>query len=164
MLKIQNNFFYLKKLKWKSSKKTDHIKQTTMNSTLKMIDGIINKYIQFYFNKEEITKDMFDDEECFNEIKFNLGNNWERGYDIVNYLNYRKGKKIDDIMTIYDLTTMIQFVNDYYENNYGSESIMDNKKLTPEFVLRNYVYIYVENYDFECVKEFLVDDDSSTDE
>lgn len=145
--------------------KSECIKQTTMTSTLKSINGLINKYIQFYLNKEEITKDMFDDEECFDEIKFNLGNNWEKGYDIINYLKYNKGKKVDDIMTIYDLTTMIQFVNDYYENNYGSESIMDNKKLTPEFVLRNYVYVYVEIYDFDSVKEYLIsDEDSSTED
>lgn len=129
-----------------------------------MINGIINGYIKFYLIKENITKDMLDDEECFDEIKFNLGNNWEKGYDIINYLKYNKGKKVDDIMTIYDLTNMIQFVNDYYETNYGADSIMDNKKLTPEYILRNYIYVYVENYDFECVKEFLVDEDSSTDE
>ncbi len=136
-----------------------------MTSTLKSINGIINKYIQFYLNKENITKCMLDDADELEKIKFNLGNNWKDGYDIINYLKYNKGRKINDIMTIYDLTTMIQFVNDYYENNYGSESIMDNKKITPEFVLRNYVYVYVDIYDFDSVKEYLIsDEDSSTDE
>jgi hypothetical protein len=119
----------------------------------------INEYIYEYLSdvmeQEEIIKSDFMDEDKYEEFLFKSGNDWENGYDFVDWLMSEKNILCDTLMCIYTLTDMYKKVNSWYIDNYGDECLIDWKKLTPEFLLRHYVYYFVHN-DEETIKNNLI--------
>ena len=144
--------------------------------SIKNLNKIVTEYLRFVFSMDEddncvrwcdkTTAPDFDEylEETF---KFSATNNWESGFDIVDWYesrgdyaldgHYKCGRQgsINDLLDFQTTCDVINFIQEYFLDNYGDECLMDTLNLTPEKVIRNYAYVFCYEKDIDELKEIL---------
>ena len=61
-------------------------------------------------------------------------------YNFVEWYEDLNGNSIDNIPVSF-YTYMIRYINTYFTENFGEESVMDWTKLTPNFIMTNYAFV-----------------------
>jgi len=152
----------------------------------KNIYDYINEYIQFVYEWDEDTnseeggkwcdkKLTKENEEKFEEdFKFSAGNNWETGFDFVEWLlansddmkNFYKVEPkvgcLHKLLTFQETCRIINRIITYYEDNYDDASVFTND-ISCESVLRHLVYIELAEMNLDDLKELLCIDDDKCD-
>jgi len=86
--------------------------------------------------------DTIDNDWWTESFLFEATNNWKEGdYDLVNFIRNNETDNLNDIIQE-DSLDIIKYINTYYQDNYGSESIMNWENLNNEFLIRNFCYVY----------------------
>lgn len=119
------------------------------------INEYIYEYLSYVIEQEEIIKNDLTNEDKYEEFIFKAGNDWEHGYDFIEWLQSEKNIYYENLMTLQMLTEMYKTVNNWYSDNYGDDCLIDWKKITPSFVLRHYIYYFI-NSSLNEVKENLI--------
>ena len=127
-----------------------------MNSEIVELDTFVKRYLTIVFDEENGSQKEDLDEYLSEDFKFKSVNDWENSYDIVDYLEMPIYKLLDFESTCCAIT----IIQEYYEENYGSECLMDTKNLTPEKVLRNYAYVLYSSMDIAELKDLLFDEET----
>jgi|SaaInlStandDraft_7_1057024.scaffolds.fasta_scaffold09252_5 hypothetical protein len=119
---------------------------------LEELKKICDNYLIKVYNG--INKNDDNDDDWWNDtFLFESTNNYIEGeYDIMNcdidvkYINYYVKENVFDI---------INYINTFYEDNYGTDCILDWKKLDDEYLIRHFVYVYGHE-NISSIKKMLV--------
>ena len=86
----------------------------------------------------------WEDEDWWSEtFKFKATNNWDKDFDISTMTDENPNSYFSHPQDTFDT---IHYINSYYENEYGKESIMDWNEICSVHLLRHYAYVYAEEH------------------
>ncbi len=72
---------------------------------------------------------------------------WTESFlDEVNQIYFHHSTSTDNFwreVSMEELIEVIKYINQYYESNFGKESEMDWKKLSPEYLMDHYSYVFI---------------------
>lgn len=114
------------------------------------LEFICNEYLNYVFDEMFPDKDNVDWDNDIDWWRENFGfvatNDYDDGYDINEWFdNTFENEEMKNVFNCPDnIFDAIRYINDWYENRYGPESIMDWEKLSEDYLLRNYAYVYCE--------------------
>jgi hypothetical protein len=133
-----------------------------MASTQKMtiVKHIVRKYLEWGFkqmmDKEELS---VEDHEEWGEMFIQpITDEWIRTPEY-NFFKWAKDEGYGSSIGENDasfLCILINYVNTYFEENFGDECIMDWRKITPEWVFNSYAYVVASENNEEW-KEGIID-------
>jgi hypothetical protein len=146
---------------------------------LKMTDDIntlISQYLKFVWKHNNNTNETTSFEEyVLEDFRFSAGNNWDGGFDFVDWFlgqgdmaeYYRatpKSNTLERIMNFGETCRAINRIKEFYENEYGNVECFLEDMSSAENVLRHLVYVTLyEDMTFEDLCE-LLEIDELTDE
>lgn len=120
----------------------------------KKLQNFINEYLKFVF--KSISEGNLDEEYLDEEFKFISSNNWINGFDFINWLLTDKITSIDKFLNLKETCEIISYITSYYEENYGGEVSHFTNNISPENILRHYVYVKVHEMSAVQLKELLL--------
>ena len=140
------------------------------------LKSIVNSYLCFVFVWEEDDNgkkwcEKTDDQKfeyyLENDFKFSAVNNWESGFDIVewyegagdyspkgHYKCFKQGN-VSELFYFDSENKMSYFDQKCYDNNHYEDTLNDNKDFSPEMVLRSYAYTYLHELSLDDLREIL---------
>jgi hypothetical protein len=132
------------------------------------LDNIVENYLRFVFKWDENDKKDTDLDEYLDEdFKFSAVNNWEDGFDIVDWYegrgdyaengHYGCGRQgsLSDLLDFGETCDAIRIIQEFY-SEYGGDSLMSYDDLAPEKVIRNYAYVFAFSKSSEEMKDGLL--------
>jgi len=101
----------------------------------------IYEFLAHVLKEKSITLIDLSNEEKMEEFKHEASNNWkeEKGFDFVKWSQY----DIDEMLSIDTMTTAYLIVQEYFSDTFGDDNLMNWRSFSPENVVRNYVYYYI---------------------
>jgi len=137
-----------------------------MTTELNVYD-LIADYIRFVYEWDENDKKKIDlDEYLIEDFKFSAANNWESGFDFVDWLladspdmrnHYKVEPKVKclwDCISFKESCSVIDRIITYYTSNFG-HSVPFTHEITCESVLRHLVYVEINEKSTEELREIL---------
>lgn len=136
-----------------------------MNAQANVFD-YLNEYFQFVWEHDENEKRETDLNDYLEEdFKFSAGNNWESGFDFVDWLlgqgdmgeHYKATAKmpcLHALLTFRETCSITSRIIKYYEDNYDDATSF-TKEITCESVLRHLAYVELAEMSVEDLKELL---------
>lgn len=121
----------------------------------KQFERFIYEYLSYVFEHQEYCKNDLMDEDKFEEFIMESTNNWENGYDLVDWIVSEKKLMCDNIFD----DSLLSYMYNKTKTWYIEEDIIEyvkhfNKK--PNNVVRHYLYYFV-NSSPEEIKEKLME-------
>jgi hypothetical protein len=122
-----------------------------------MLKDMCYKYYLFVYNdnkdKDIIKRKNSEELEEYLEedFKFMAVNDYDSGYDIINFCDCN----INNMIDFNTSCKIIKKIQTFYEENYGKDSIMDYNDISPEKVIRNYAYVLLYEMSMEELKYLL---------
>ena len=122
-----------------------------------MLKDMCYKYYLFVYNdnkdKDIIKRKNSEELEEYLEedFKFMAVNDYDSGYDIINFCD----NNINNMIDFNTSCKIIKKIQTFYEENYGKDSLMDYNDISPGKVIRNYAYVLLYEMSMEELKDLL---------
>jgi len=120
---------------------------------VKHLNELCNEYLQFVLKDmvEDFNNIDWEDEDWWRDnFRFEATNNWDNGYDICDWIDKKPNDYFENPQDTFDT---IHYINSWYENNYGRDSIMDWEDICSRHLLRHYAYVYAEEHIQDFIEE-----------